>query len=212
VNHNVERKMVKSISGLFEGMFQIPGKGHKRGGILCCLMYPPTFEDEAKNRVASLQHKIILAMFLIDLLAFITLLLPWANHESLPDLVLLLLPELGHTLFGMISLTLIFVLLRFGYIEYVSWLMVGNVYLAFIVTYLTFGSIYTNAILLILVIALASLFLRPLAVGIVSAIATLSPLVLHLIAPPFAVEQNEIVFIPLTVGLAGLLLTISAHN
>src|SRR3972149_6980263 len=105
--------MNRSTSGLLENTSPDPGKGRKGGGFFRSLLRAPTFEDAAKNRVASLQYKILLAMITICLLAFTAFFLTWSAYPT-PSGVRL-------TLFAIISLLSAFISMRRGYTEYVSW-------------------------------------------------------------------------------------------
>lgn len=191
--------MNRSSSGFIENSIPNPGASSFLGSLLRA----PAFEDTAKNRTASLQHKILLAMIFSGTLAIIALLLTWSDQTSY---------NIGKTLFGVLTLGFAFIWMRSGHIEHVSWIVIGVVYLIFIMNIFSTFYNFTNAILLIIVIVLAGLLLRPIKVGIVSAIATLTPMVLHFIAPSIPKSQNELVFIPLMVGLVGLLLTVAAKS
>ena len=164
------------------------------------MLHAPTFEDLARNRIAGLQHKILLAMIAACLLTSITLLFTWSDYQTRVSVELLF--------FAMLMFILAFILMHRGYIQFVSWILVGVVYLIFLLSFSAFGYSNTNAIELVLTIALASLLLRHGSAGIVAVIAAVSPLGLHFIAPSFPVDQHELVFITLVIGLSGLVLTV----
>jgi diguanylate cyclase (GGDEF)-like protein/PAS domain S-box-containing protein len=194
----------RSISGLPENVNHNPGQQQKQAGFLRNLLRAPTFEDVTQDRIARLQHRILLGMILICLLAFIVFFITWSENPT-PSGV-------RQTLFVIISFVPAFIMMRRGYTEYVSWIIVGVMYVTFLLIFFSSGYNYINAIMLILVIALAGLLFHYIRVGVVSVIATLSPLILHFISPSWAISQLELVFIPLMVGLAGLLITIAAHS
>ncbi len=167
------------------------------------LLHPLKFEGGAKNRVASLQHKILLALILAGLLTCVGLILTW-NDQTVYNI--------GETLFGVIVLGYAFMLSRRGHIESVSWILIGMLYLVFLMSFFVSGYIFTTAMLLADVIILAGLLLRPLMAGVVSIIATFSPLVLHFVAPSMPITQIELVFNPVTIFLVGILMTVAAQS
>ena len=181
-----------------------PGKERMGWGFLSELLHAPTFEDPFKNRTANLQHKILLTIFIVCLL-MLSILLTWSD---------VLTPTgVWQVLFAIILLVPAFILMRRGHIEYASWMIIGTTYLAFVISFFTYGYIYINAIMLVLVIALAGLLLRFKSVIIVSAIAVLSPLVFnYVIASSLALTTTKLIFIPLMVGLAGILITLATQS
>jgi diguanylate cyclase (GGDEF)-like protein/PAS domain S-box-containing protein len=191
--------------GIPESISPTPENRYRGWSFFRSLLSAPTFENNSRNRIASLQHKILLALLLICFLAVIVLFFARSDYKTLTGAI-------GLIIFATISLVLAFIGMRRGYIEYVSWTLTGIVYLVFITSFFIFGYNYINAIELILVVALASLFLPYISVGVVAVIATFSPLVLHFIVPSYAIFKSELIFIPLAVGLVGLVLTIAARS
>ena len=199
--------MDRLLSSFLKRISPDPGKERRGWGFLYNLLRAPTFEDASKNRVASLQHKILLIIFIVCLLALLVFLL------ALPGSDAFIKSSVWQTSFTIISLVPAFILMRRGHTEYVSWMIVGITYLAFTISFFVYGYIYINAIMLILVIALAGLLLHYKNVIIVSGIALLSPLVLnYIIAPSLAISTFELMFILLMVGLAGLLISLAAQS
>lgn len=195
--------MNKSVSAVPGNTYCPPGQGQKEEGFLRKLLRAPTFDDAAKNRVAGLQHKILVALILSGLLTCIALVLTWSDQTPY---------NIGETMFGVIALGLAFIWMRKGYIETVSWVLVGVVYVIFIMSFFISGFVFTTAILLADFIILAGLLLRPRRVGMISIIAVVSPPILHFINPSQPLTQTELVFIPLTVALVGILLTVAAQS
>ena len=196
--------MNRLFSSFIERISPNPGKERRGWGFIYKLLHAPIFEDASKNWVASLQHKILLTMFIVCLLVLLAF-LTWSD--------VLMLSGIWQTLFAVISLVPAFILMRRGHTEYVSWMIIGITYLAFTISFFIYGYIYINGIMLILVIALAGLLLRYKSVIIVSVIAVLSPVVYnYIITPSLAITTANLIFIPLMVGLAGLLITLAAQS
>src|SRR5688572_7255422 len=61
----------------------------QKPGFLRGLLSAPTFGDLAKNRIASLQHKILLGLFFTGVLALIILIATWSPTSTITSLIIL---------------------------------------------------------------------------------------------------------------------------
>jgi len=113
--------MNKLMSGLLKIISQNAGKGQKRS--LLSLLRAPTFEDAAKNRVASLQNAFILGLFIASVIDLAIILFSWNNQAF---------AGIGINAFAIILLTFAFFLMHRGHVETVSWILVTTVFIGFV--------------------------------------------------------------------------------
>jgi len=178
-------------------------QAQKRGGLLRSLLRAPTLEDPAKNRVASLQHKILMGLFITSLLAIVVLLWNWS--ETTPASLGMLL--LAITLFAAASFWQ-----RGGHVEPASWVLIGTIYSVLLFSTVRSGLGASNVIQAAIIISLAGLLLRPFRVVVVTLITLLPLLAVRFINPLDQTTQNQLMFIVLLLGLEGLLLTVASRT
>ena len=178
-------------------------EGQKAKGFIRNLLLAPVFEDLAKQRLASLQYKILTALLITNVLAIIALFAAWNGTQSLYGLVVLVFE---FALFILASFWL-----HRGYLERVSWVFVGVIYGVFITTLPLSGFGFSSILELALVISLAGLLLKPTRVVGVTIFMILTLLALPYISST-QIPQTEIFFVFLILGLEGLLLAVASST
>ena len=195
--------MNRSIPNLLETLSSDPEKGKKERRFFRSLLQTPTFEDTAKNRLATLQNRILIGLFVASLLGIIILLLNWSDKTPWSLGILLL----GDALF----LLAFFYQIR-GHIERASWIMVGVIYAILLFNILRIGLGVSSVVQAALLISLAGLLLHSFS-GLTVIFVTLVTLVTsQTIFPSTQIAQNQFVFTILLLGLEGLLLIAASHT
>ncbi|RPJ28941.1 MAG: EAL domain-containing protein [Chloroflexi bacterium] len=195
--------MNKSITNLLKTISSDPEKGQKQRGFLYSLLQAPTFEDTAKNRLANLQNRILIALFVTSLLAVIILVWNWSDTTPASLEILLL----GNGFF-----VLAFFYQRRGHIERASWILVGTVYIFLLFTVLRTGFGVSSIIQAALLISLAGLLLHSFNVLTVMFVALVTLVASQSIFPATQITQNQFIFAVLVLALEGLLLTAASHT
>jgi putative methionine-R-sulfoxide reductase with GAF domain len=168
-------------------------------------LHAPVLDNPAKNRIASLQHKILLGLFVTSLLSVFVLFWNWS--ESTPA-------SLGILFFAMVLFALASFWQRGGHVERASWILIGTIYSILLFSMFR-GSFGASAVILAaIIISLAGLLLQPFRVVVVVLITLLSLLIIQYIVPATSAEidQNQLMFIMLLLGLEGLLLTVASRT
>jgi PAS domain S-box-containing protein len=179
-----------------------PKPERKKTGFFRDLFRAPTFADIAKNRVAGLQHRILLGLFFVSLLSIITLILTGSEQ---------MLYSLGVTSIEIVLSALAFFWMRRGHVERTSWLIISSMYLVFILGFSLSGYTFTIGILLAILISLAGVMLRFQSVMAVTVIAIGTLEAFRFFFPSLNSSQNQSLFIPILLGLLGTLLTIASR-
>lgn len=174
----------------------------KKPGFLKDLLRAPTFADFAKNRVASLQHRILLGLFFVSILGIFTLILTGSDQ---------MFYSLGVLIIEIVLSALAFFWMRRGHVERTSWLIVGSMYLVFILGFSLSGYTFAIGILLAILISLAGVMLRFQSVIAVTVIAIGTLEAFRFFFPSFNSSENQSLFIPILLGLLGILLTIASR-
>lgn len=121
----------------------------KRAGFISRILTPPTFGDLAKDRIASLQHRILLGLILTGILAIILIIATWSATSTITSLGILLL--------DLAVLSLAFFLQRQGRLQLVSWMLVGIIALVTILSLTTGGFSVTTVLQIALIVTLGLL-------------------------------------------------------
>ena len=174
----------------------------KKPGFLRDLLRAPTFADFAKNRVASLQHRILLGLFFVSILGIFTLILTGSDQ---------MFYSLGVLIIEIVLSALAFFWMRRGHVDRTSWLIVGSMYLVFILGFSLSGYTFAIGILLAILISLAGVMLRFQSVIAVTVIAIGTLEAFRFFFPSFNSSENQSLFIPILLGLLGILLTIASR-
>jgi len=164
--------------------------------------HAPTFDNRSMDRVANLQYKILAGLFIGIPLGLIATLLSWNGTQSVYGL-LVLLAEL--ILFSQAA-----VWLYRGYLNRVSWVLIGTLYAVFIGTLSITEFSFLGLLELALIVAMAGVLLRPVYVVAVSTVAILTLPALPYISS-YQIPPNQILFVVVILGLEGLLLTIASN-
>ena len=180
------------------------GQKQKPEGLITSLLRTPVLEDPAKNRVANLQHKILLGLFVASLFSVIALLWNWS--ETTPR-------SLGIVLIATCLFALASFWQRNGHVERTSWILVGTLYSILLYTALnSIGLSLSGVIQAAIVISLAGLLLRPLKVIVVTFMTLLPVLAIQYFAPAGQLDQSQLTFTALLLGLEGLLLIVASRT
>jgi putative methionine-R-sulfoxide reductase with GAF domain len=175
-------------------------QGKKPGGMMG-LLRPPTFGDPAKDRIARLQHQILMGLIVTSALGIFLLLL---NFNQTTGLVILI-PELG-------VLTFTSFWQRRGHLQMVSWMLIGVIYATVILTLFSSGLNSASVAELALVIALAGLLLRPWQVIGTTTVMIVTLLVAPRLGESISPELTTItlIFVALILGIEGVMLTLAS--
>ena len=193
--------MDRSIPVLPENM-SLDLEVRQRGwGFFRNLLCAPTFEDAAKNRIANLQHKILLGMLVATFLSAVFTIISWTN---LPQYTL------GVSAITAALIILAFFLLRRGYVETVSWTLVATIYLAFVLSITIFKFTVISAIELTILISLVGLLLRRHNVIITTFVALLTVAIFQYFWPATEFDPYELMLVILGLGVQSLLLTMAS--
>jgi signal transduction histidine kinase len=142
-----------------------PEPGQRKSGLFHDLLRAPTFGDLARDRIASLQNTILLALLVASFLYIVFILVVW-NAESLTDL--------GFAVFAGAFLALALFFLRRGYLGLVSWILVTTVFLVYMASIVVFNFSIPNTIILAFSLTLTSILLRPRSAIITIAVSLLT--------------------------------------
>src|SRR6185503_3994677 len=193
--------MNKLMSGLLKIISQNAGKGQKR--FLLSLLRAPTFEDAAKNRVASLQNAFILGLFIASVIDLAIILFSWNNQAF---------AGIGINAFAIILLTFAFFLMHRGHVETVSWILVTTVFIGFVFSVSIYNFDIPGALILAILITIAGLLLRSSGV-IITSIVSLLTLTLFLYFQPLSqLTQGALAVIMLGLIVESSLLTIASRT
>jgi len=174
----------------------------KKSGFLARIFRAPTFGDLSKNRVASLQHKILLGLTFTSILAFTILLLTITATTTVTSFIIV-----GSS----IALYAVgFVWLYQGRLQLVSWLLVAVFYGVIVTTQTTGTFSQTTVILVTIVIAIAGVLLKPYQVIGVTVLAIGTSVYYATTNSDLPMTQTTIIFMAVLFGLEGLLLTFGA--
>lgn len=173
-----------------------------KSGFLRNLLTPPVFGDLAKDRIAKLQHQILLGIVSTAILALIAIFINWNGTNSFLGLGILV-SEFFVLLFA-------FYFLRRGNLQVVSWMLIGVIYAILIASLFVSGFTLATVIELALIVTLAGLLLHPWQVILVS----ISTVAMNFIAPnigvPTSLPDNNLIFTGIILALEGALLTIAS--
>ncbi|MBL8076335.1 MAG: GAF domain-containing protein [Anaerolineales bacterium] len=183
-----------------------PGEtNQKSASLIRRILTAPTFGNLAVDRIASLQHKILLGLITTGVIGIIVLIATWNASPTAPSALAILLFDLS-------LLTATFFLQRQGRIQLVSWMLVGIIYLVTLLS-MTTGSFSVTAVLQIaLVVTLAGLLLKPTQVVLATAISIITIILGPIFDPATDINQVSVVFTAIILGLDGLLLTIASST
>ena len=174
-----------------------------KSGILS-LLTPPSFGNLAKDRIAKLQHQILLGIFTTAILALIAIFLSWNGSGSLFGV--------GILSFEFVVLAFAFYFLRRGNLQVVSWILIGLIYSILIASLFVSGFTPATVIELALIVTMAGLLLHPWQVVIVS----ISAIVMNFVGPnigvPTTLPDNNLIFTGIILALEGALLTIASST
>jgi signal transduction histidine kinase/PAS domain-containing protein len=176
----------------------------QKPGFLRSLLSAPTFGDLAKNRIASLQHKILLGLIFTGALALIILIATWSATSTITSLIILVV--------DLIVLGVTFMLQRQGRLQLVSWILVSLIYLVTISSLVTGSFSVTSVLLLVVFVTLAGLLLKPIQVVAVMVVAIITIFIGPIIDPATVIASTTVTFIAVILGLDGLLLTIASST
>lgn len=180
------------------------GKEPSKNGFLA-LLRAPTFADATKNRVSNLQNLILLGLLGSTAIALFTLIASWNNTTSLGGLAILT--------FEILILVFALYLQRKGHLQIVSWLIVGVIYVVFLISMFVGTGFGLPAVAeLALVIALAGLLLRPGQVVIVSLLAVASVYIGPQIGVQSDLSGSQLTFPAIILALEGLLLVLASRT
>jgi signal transduction histidine kinase/PAS domain-containing protein len=176
----------------------------QKPGFLRGLLSAPTFGDLAKNRIASLQHKILLGLIFTGALALIILIATWSATSTITSLIILVV--------DLIVLGVTFMLQRQGRLQLVSWILVSLIYLVTISSLITGSFSVTSVLLLVVFVTLAGLLLKPIQVVAVMVVAIITIFIGPIIDPATVIASTTVTFIAVILGLDSLLLTIASST
>lgn len=171
-------------------------------GFLRDLLSAPTFGDLAKNRIARLQHQILLGLMFTGSLALILLIATWSATSTISSLIILLV--------DLTVLAASFVFLRQGRLQLVSWILVGLIYLVTMLSLITGSFSVTTVLLLVVFVTLAGLLLKPIQVVAVMLLGIITIFIGPIIDPATLIAPTTVTFVAVILGLDGLLLTIAS--
>jgi signal transduction histidine kinase len=174
----------------------------RKGGSFRDLLRAPTFGDLAKDRIASLQNTILLALLVVSFL-YVVFILVIGDATVLPDL--------GLSLFAGAFLALALFFLRRGHLGLVSWILVVTVFLAYVASIVIFYFSIPNTIILAIFLTLTSMLLRP-RNTIVAIVVTLLTLAIFLYSRPIhPIVQDDLNLTVLMLVIECLLLILASR-
>jgi diguanylate cyclase (GGDEF)-like protein/PAS domain S-box-containing protein len=195
--------MNKSMPGLSENIFPDPEKEQKGWRFFRGLLRAPTFDSLAKDRIASLQNTILLALLITIFLDILFTIVTWDA---------LAIPTLGVAVFSGIFLILAFFLLRRGLLDLVNWILVTTIFLAYISSVVIFNFSIINTIELAIFLTLTSVLLRPI-YAILTSVFTLLALATFLyFRPSPEIPQADLYIILLALGIECFLLILASQS
>lgn len=164
---------------------------------------PPKFGDPAKDRIAGLQHTILIGLLIAAILAIVISLVflsnSWQGYGIPLGTLLLCLAAISWQ--------------HQGHVESASWMLVGTLYLIFLFTFSQIGFTFTSALILAIAISLAGLLLRSSRFIIVSAISIATLWILPLfVTLPLVAKTSELVYTSVIIGLESVLLIAASRT
>ena len=174
----------------------------KKSGFLRSLFRAPTFGDPSKNRIASLQHKILIGLTFTSILATIILLLTITATTTATSFIIV-----GSSI---VLYAVGFAWLYQGRLQLVSWLLVAIFYSVILATQLTGTFSQTTVLLVTIVIAMAGILLKPFQVIAVTTLTIITAVFFASTNPDVPTTQTTIIFMAVLFALEGLLLTFGA--
>jgi GAF domain-containing protein len=175
-----------------------------KDGFFSNLFRAPKFGNPAKDRIAGLQHTILLGLLFAALLGIGVSLAFW-NDTAING-------------FGILTFTVILsgaalYWQRRGFLELVSWVVVITVYLVFMLSFILTGFTFPSAFVLTLVIVVAGLLLRYYGVIAVTVFAIVTLWVFpNIVDLPSLIKPNELLYTSVIIGFAGLLLSVASRT
>jgi tubulin-specific chaperone A len=198
INHEQDKVFADATAEL-----PTPEPKGRKGGFFRHLFHAPKFGNPAKDRIAGLQQSILMGIFFTCLLGLIISLTFW-NTNSIYGFGILILE--------IFLSCLAFYSQRRGHLERTSWILVGAMYLVFILAFSLTGFTFPTAILLTLAISLAGVLLQYFSVIAVTTFSIIMLWVLpYIIVMPVHLKINELVYTSVVLALEGLLLTIASR-
>lgn len=174
----------------------------KNVSFLRSLFSAPTFGDLGKNRIARLQHQVLLGLLFSGALALFLLIATWSATSTITSLIILVS--------DLFVLSLSFAFLRQGRLQLVSWILVALIYLVTISSLLTGSFSVTTVLLLVVYITLAGLLLKPRQVVVVIVVCIVTVFLGPIIDPDTIIPRTTVTFVAVILGLDGLLLAIAS--
>jgi signal transduction histidine kinase len=171
----------------------------KKAGFLTSLLRAPTFGDPSKNRIANLQHKILMGLTFTSVLALIILLLTITATTTATSFIIVAS--------SLVLYAVAFAWLYQGRLQLASWLLVSIFYFVIITTQFTGTFSQTTVLLVTIVIAMAGVLLKPFQVIVVTALTVTTSVFFAATNSPVAPTQTTLIFMGVLFGLEGLLLT-----
>lgn len=164
---------------------------------------PPKFGNPAKDRIAGLQHNILIGLLIAAILAIAISLIflntSWYGYGIPLGTILLVVTALTWQ--------------HRGHIERAGWMLVGTMYTIFFFAFSQIGFTFASALILAVAISLAGLLLRTsrfILVAVVS-IATLWILP-NFVQVRLAASLNELVYTSVIIGLESILLIAASRT
>jgi putative methionine-R-sulfoxide reductase with GAF domain len=182
-----------------------PKPEQRKGGFFRDLLRAPKFGDPAKDRIAGLQHIVLMGMFFTLLLGLGISILFWTGSPT---------ASFGILLFEVFLCTLAFLWQRRGYLERTSWMLLTAMYLVFVLGFAVAGFNPPVALLLALTVSMAGLLLHYYSVIGVTALCIVTVGVLPYIidVPIVQPRPNDIPYTLVIFAVEGLLLTVASRT
>ena len=176
----------------------------RKEGFFPGLLRAPKFGNPAKDRIASLQHNILIGLFITGILGSSISLAFWSDNS---------INGLGILVFELLLSAFAFYWQRRGYLELTSWILVGTMYVIFILGLSLSGFTFPIALLLALIISLAGLLLRYYSVIAITVFTIITLWVLpYITSIPVQIRPNELGYVSVILILEGLLLTVASRT
>ena len=176
---------------------QSPDQEQKGVGFFLSILRAPAFADPAQKRIANLQNIILLGLFIT---IFLYLIISSINQAW---------TSVGIAVGAGLFVLMAFILLRRGFTNAVSWILVFIIYVVSVFGLLSFAINIVNVITLSVTIILAGLLLPPSGVVLTSAVSIFTLFVYPYFNPP---APESFLFTLLGLGIEGFLLAIASST
>ncbi|MBL8049735.1 MAG: hypothetical protein JNM46_00805, partial [Anaerolineales bacterium] len=173
-----------------------------KSGFLRRLFRAPVFDDLAKNRIAGLQHKILVGLTSTSILTLIILLLTISATTTATSFIIVIS--------SLVLYAVAFTWLYQGRLQLVSWLLVAIFYSVLVTTQLTGAFSQTTLLIVTIIIAMAGILLKPFQVIAVTALTIITSIFFATTNSDIPLPQTTLIFMGVLFALEGLLLTFGA--